>query len=78
MLALGLTGWLAHMPHRAADIPSRWRDLLKGLLLQDLATSAWIWSRIVLFMRDRGTYLLVMRVARPCVLVALREPKARL
>jgi hypothetical protein len=57
--ALGLAGWLAHFPHRPADVPMcAWRDQLNGWLYEDLWRSAGIWSRIVSFMRDRGNYLL--------------------
>ena len=79
MPAIGLVGWLAHLPYRPADMPRHaWRGQLNGWLLEDLATSAWIWSRIALFMRARGTYLLDVQLARPCELAALRATKARL
>lgn len=77
MPALGLAGWLAHLPHRPAGVTlCAWRDQLDDWLLEDLATSAWIWSRIALFMRDRGNYLLNERLARPCELAALRRDEA--
>jgi hypothetical protein len=73
MPAVGLAGWLAHVPHRPANVPLRaWRDQVNSWLSEDLLTSAWIWSRIALFMRARGKYLLNARLARPCELAALR------
>ncbi|KIG11167.1 hypothetical protein BurMR1_1827 [Burkholderia sp. MR1] len=72
--ALGLAGWLAHLPHRPADVPQcAWRDQLNDWLYEDLMRSAWIWSRIASFMRDRGHYLLIAWLARPCELATLRR-----
>jgi len=72
--ALGLAGWLAHLPHRPADVPQcAWRDQLNVWLYEDLMRSAWIWTRITSFMRDRGHYLLIAWLARPCELATLRR-----
>ena len=72
--ALGLAGWLAHAPHRPVDVPQRaWRDQVNCWLREDLVRSAWIWSRIARFMRDRGNYLLIGWLARPCELATLRR-----
>ncbi|MEM5372787.1 hypothetical protein V4C53_43230 [Paraburkholderia azotifigens] len=66
MPALGLTGWLAHAPHRPAEVSTEhWRARMCAWLAQDLEKSAWIWSRIVLFMRGRGKYLLHAQLVRP-------------
>lgn len=72
--AVGLTGWLAHLPHRPVDVsPGCWRDQMLVWLSEDLASSAWAWSRIVRFMRGRGKYLLHGQLARPAGLAALRR-----
>lgn len=64
--AVGLAGWLAHAPHRPFEVPSeRWRDQLFAWLAEDLAKSAWAWSRIAQFMRARGKYLLHAQLVRP-------------
>lgn len=74
MPAIGLTGWLANAPHRPVEISSdRWRDQMSVWLSEDLARSAWAWSRIVLFMRVRGNYLLHGQLARPSELAQLRQ-----
>jgi hypothetical protein len=74
MPALGLTGWLAHAPHRPAEVsPEHWRARMSAWLAQDLERSAWIWSRIVLFMRARGKYLLHAQLVRPSELAQLHQ-----
>ncbi|MFX1767835.1 hypothetical protein PWP93_35730 [Paraburkholderia sp. A1RI-2L] len=74
MPAVGLTGWLANAPHRPVEIsPGQWRDKMSVWLSEDLARSAWAWSRIVLFMRVRGKYLLHGQLVRPSELAALRR-----
>ncbi|MDB0543488.1 hypothetical protein LBW62_19855 [Ralstonia solanacearum] len=72
--AVGLLGWLAHAPHRPVEVsPERWRGQMCAWLAQDLARSAWAWSRIVLFMRARGEYLLHGQLVRPSDLAHLRQ-----
>jgi hypothetical protein len=72
--AVGLTGWLAHAPHRPADVaPGCWREQMFVWLAEDLVASAWAWSRIVQFMQARGKYLLHGRLARPSELAQLRR-----
>jgi hypothetical protein len=74
MPAVGLTGWLANAPHRPVDVPPAcWREQMSAWLSEDLARSAWVWSRIVLFMRARGKYLLHGQLARPSKLADLRR-----
>jgi hypothetical protein len=74
MPAIGLSGWLANAPHRPVEISSGcWRDQMSVWLSEDLARSAWAWSRIVLFMRVRGIYLLHGQLARPSELAVLRR-----
>jgi hypothetical protein len=74
MPAVGLTGWLANAPHRPVDVsPGCWREQLLAWLSEDLARSAWAWSRIVLFMQARGKYLLHGRLARPSELAHRRR-----
>lgn len=74
MPAVGLTGWLANAPHRPVDLsPGCWREQLLAWLSEDLARSAWAWSRIVLFMQARGKYLLHGRLARPSELAHRRR-----
>ncbi|WP_200822096.1 hypothetical protein [Caballeronia arvi] len=71
---LGLVGWLGHLPHQPADVPQcAWRDQLNCWLYDDLMRSVWIWWRIASFMRDRGNYLLVRWLARPCELATRRR-----
>jgi hypothetical protein len=74
MPAVGLAGWLANAPYRPVDVPrSSWRDQMIFWLSEDLARSAWAWSRIALFMRARGNYLLHGQLARPSELATLRS-----
>ncbi|MDY7804189.1 hypothetical protein [Burkholderia stagnalis] len=76
--AVGLIGWLAHVPHRPAEIPpDRWRDQMFAWLAQDLMKSACAWSRIVQFMRARGKYLLHPQLGRPAELARLHAPFSR-
>jgi hypothetical protein len=57
--ALGLSGWLAHSPDRPRAIAyNAWTDQLIIWLQEDLKTSAWIWHRLVSFMRPHKSYLL--------------------
>ncbi|WP_143751041.1 hypothetical protein [Burkholderia sp. HI2714] len=74
MPAVGLTGWLAHAPHRPVHVPTdRWRDQMFVWLSEDLARSAWAWSRIVMFMRARGKYLFHAQLVRPSELAGLHQ-----
>ncbi|WP_175972080.1 hypothetical protein [Burkholderia sp. BCC0322] len=73
MPAMGLAGWLAYAPHRPAEVPpDRWRDQMGAWLAQDLARSAWAWSRMTPFMQARGKYLLHGQLVRPPELARLR------
>ena len=74
MPAVGLAGWLANAPHRPVEIsPGCWRDQMSVWLSEDLARSAWAWSRIILFMRVRGKYLLHGQLVRPSELAHRRR-----
>jgi len=74
MPAVGLTGWLAHAPHRPAECPpDRWREQMFAWLTQDLTRSACAWSRIVPFMRARGKYLLHAQLVRPSDLAQVHQ-----
>jgi hypothetical protein len=72
--AIGLAGWLANAPYRPVNVSgSVWLDQMIAWLSEDLASSAWVWSRIALFMRARGNYLLHGQLTRPAVFAALRS-----
>ena len=72
--ALGLSGWLAHSPDRPRAIAyNAWTDQLIIWLQEDLNTSAWIWHRLVSFMRPHKSYLLHPALARPAELAAWRS-----
>ncbi|WP_133665277.1 hypothetical protein [Paraburkholderia sp. BL10I2N1] len=75
MPAVGLTGWLAHAPHRPAEFPpDRWREQMFAWLAQDLARSACAWARIMRFMRAREKYLFHALLVRPAELARLHPP----
>lgn len=72
--ALGLSGWLAHSPDRPLAIAyAEWTDQLIAWLQEDLTTSAWIWHRLVSFMRPYKSYHLHPALARPAELAAWRS-----
>ena len=75
MPAMGLTGWLAHAPHRPAECPpEHWREQMSAWLAHDLARSARAWTRIVRFMRAREKYLFHALLVRPAELARLHPP----
>ncbi|WP_320533908.1 hypothetical protein [Robbsia andropogonis] len=75
MPAMGLTGWLAHAPHRPAECPpEQWREQMSAWLAHDLARSARAWTRIVRFMRAREKYLFHALLMRPAELARLHSP----
>ena len=45
-----------------------WTDQLMAWLQEDMMTSAWVWRRIVLFMRKHKYYLLHPALAHPAEL----------
>jgi hypothetical protein len=76
--ALGLAGWIAHSPDRPGTMEYvAWTSQLMAWLHEDLTTSAWIWRRIVLFMRAHKHYLLHPALARPAELAACRTTRSR-
>lgn len=75
MPAVGLTGWLAHAPHRPAEFPpEQWREQMSAWLAHDPARSACAWARIARFMRAREKYLFHALLVRPAELARLHLP----
>jgi hypothetical protein len=71
---LGLSDSLAHSQDRPRAIAyNAWTDQLIIWLQEDLKTSAWIWHRLVSFMRPHKSYLLHPALARPAELAAWRS-----
>jgi hypothetical protein len=71
--SLGLAAWLADIPLRPARMTlAQWQAQVLRWLDDDLALSAWLWSRLAQFMYDRGHFVLRSLVAHPVELAALR------
>lgn len=71
--ALGLTGWLAHLPLRIPYISGRaWHEQVTQWLAEYLAHSACMWAEVAEFMSTRGHYLLYGEAVHP-ISLALRH-----
>ncbi len=72
--ALGLAAWLARIPLRPANISrAHWHALVLEWLREDMALSAWLWTRVAAFMRAKGYYVLRASISHPEELARLRE-----
>lgn len=64
--ALGLTVWLANLPHRRRHISIKaWHQQVAQWLAEDLTSSLCMWGDITEFMSTRGRYLLYGEAVRP-------------
>lgn len=72
--AFGLAAWLADIPPRPSRLaPQDWSRRVTRWLLDDLALSARVWTRMADFMSDRGHYLLYGEAVSPRALARLHE-----
>jgi hypothetical protein len=72
--ALGLAAWLARIPLRPANMSrAPWHALVLEWLREDMALSAWLWTRVAAFMRAKGYYVLRASISHPEELARLRQ-----
>ena len=74
--ALGLTVWLANLPHRRPHISIKaWHQQVAQWLAEDLASSLCMWGEVTEFMSTRGHYLLYGEAVRPMSLAIQHGPR---